>query len=85
VLWLTYTFVYTRAVSNTDPLPIPFISYNSRREPARLTGTKRMTAVCRMFPGSTLKLQHNLYSARAIVKYSVSSMVSLTTKQLKMQ
>ena len=65
-------------------------SYNSRREPVRATGTKRMTmfgltAGCRMFPGSALKLQHKLHSARAIVKYSVSNVIIITTKQLKMQ
>ena len=65
-------------------------SYNARREPVRATGTKRMTmfgltAGCRMFPGSALKLQHKLHSARAIVKYSVSNVIIITTKQLKMQ
>ncbi len=64
--------------------------YNSRRKPVRATGTKRMTtfgtiAGCRMFPGSALKLQDKLHSARAIVKYSVSNMVIITTNQLKMQ
>ena len=65
-------------------------SYNARREPVRATGTKRMTmfgltARCRMFPGSALKLQHKLHSASAIVKYSVSNVIIITTKQLKMQ
>ena len=65
-------------------------SYNSRRKPMRVTGTKRMTmfgltAGCRMFPGSALKLQHKLHSARAIVKYSVSNSIIITTNQLKMQ
>ncbi len=65
-------------------------SYNFRRKPMRVTGTKRMTmfgitAGCRMFPGSALKLQHKLHSARAIVKYPVSNMIIITTKQLEMQ
>ena len=66
------------------------ISYNSRRKPLRAAGTKRMTmfgtiAGCRMFPGSSLKLQDKLHSARAIVNYSVSNSVIITTNQLKMQ
>lgn len=89
MLWLTYTFVYTPALSNT-PVTYSIISYNSHRESVRLTGTKRMTtfsitAGCRMFPGSALKLQHKLHSAREIAKYPVSNAIITTTKQLKMQ